>query len=59
MNKTKQTFLDAAYDWSKYPKLAAIFKDRPRVNVYWQELAALIAETHGKSDADPPAQTAG
>jgi hypothetical protein len=30
--------------WSKYPKLAAIFENRPAVNVYWQELVRLIRD---------------
>ena len=28
-------------DWSKLPKLAAIFEHRPSVNRYWHELVAL------------------
>jgi hypothetical protein len=28
-------------DWSKLPKLAAIFQHRPTVNRYWHELVAL------------------
>ncbi len=28
-------------DWSKLPKLAAIFEHRPPVNRYWHELVAL------------------
>ncbi len=28
-------------DWSKLPKLAAIFEHRPAVNRYWHELVAL------------------
>lgn len=31
-------------DWSKYPKLAAIFKDRPQENVYWDELRELLSD---------------
>lgn len=30
--------------WSKYPKLASIFKERPPVNIYWHELAELIRD---------------
>ena len=46
-------------DWSKLPKLAAIFEHRPSVNRYWHELVALtllslevngdaLAERNGK-----------
>lgn len=28
-------------DWSRLPKLAAIFEHRPSVNIYWHELVAL------------------
>lgn len=30
--------------WSKYPRLAEIFENRPTVNLTWLELTALIAE---------------
>jgi hypothetical protein len=33
--------LRASVDWSRLPKLAAIFEHRPSVNVYWHELVAL------------------
>jgi hypothetical protein len=41
--------LDAAIDWSKYPKLRAIFEHRPRINVYWLELVKLAADIAGRS----------
>jgi hypothetical protein len=31
-------------DWSKYPKLAGAFEHRPEMNVYWEELRALLTE---------------
>jgi len=31
-------------DWSAYPKLASLFEHRPKVNVYWAELRALLRE---------------
>lgn len=31
-------------DWSKYPKLAGAFVHRPRENIYWEELRALLVE---------------
>ncbi len=31
-------------DWKRYPKLATWFENRPRVNVYWQDLERLIAD---------------
>lgn len=31
-------------DWGKYPKLAAAFVHRPRENVYWDELRALLSD---------------
>jgi hypothetical protein len=37
---------DKAIDWDRYPKLAGIFQERPRVNVYWQELERFV-EDHG------------
>lgn len=33
--------LRANIDWSRLPKLAAIFEHRPSVNRYWHELVAL------------------
>lgn len=39
----KRSILDAPYDWARWPKLAAVFAERPRVNVYWVELADFIA----------------
>jgi len=36
------SFRDSAVDWSKFPKLRAIFEERPRENVYWDELARLV-----------------
>lgn len=35
---------DAAVDWSRYPKLREIFENRPRVNVFWVELANLARD---------------
>lgn len=31
-------------DWSKYPKLARVFEHRPPVNVYWDDLRALLVD---------------
>jgi len=33
--------IKSSVDWSKLPKLAAIFEHRPSVNRYWHELVAL------------------
>lgn len=33
-------------DWHRYPKLAAIFKNRPPENIYWIELVQFIEDTH-------------
>lgn len=33
--------IKASVDWSRLPKLAAIFEARPTVNRYWHELVAL------------------
>lgn len=35
---------DFVPDWTKYPKLAAVFENRPPVNVYWEELRQLLRE---------------
>lgn len=40
----------ADIDWDRFPKLASIFKHRPRQNVYWEELARIVAE-YGSSEA--------
>lgn len=42
-------------DWSKLPKLAAIFQHRPTVNRYWHELVALTLlslEVNGEAMAE-------
>lgn len=36
--------MDYESQWSKYPKLAAIFEERPRENVYWTELRSLLRD---------------
>jgi len=36
--------VDFEPDWTKYPKLADTFRHRPRENVYWGELRALLGE---------------
>lgn len=36
--------IDFIVDWDEYPKLAAIFQDRPRNNVYWEELARFVTQ---------------
>lgn len=35
---------ESVIDWDKYPKLANIFEERPRGNVYWQELDRFVAD---------------
>jgi hypothetical protein len=46
---------DFEIDWEKYPKLAAIFEHRPRVNVYWVELTQLLLEVQNEADTISPA----
>ena len=41
--------VDYEPDWSKYPKLSAVFEHRPTVNVYWDDLRALL--TDARADA--------
>jgi hypothetical protein len=42
---------DRVIDWNRYPNLARWFRERPPVNVYWLELAALIREA---ASSKPP-----
>ncbi len=46
-DEAKRDFLGQAFDWSRWPKLAGIFQNRPRVNVYWQELADFVTSRPG------------
>jgi hypothetical protein len=32
----------SAIDWDEFPKLATIFRNRPTVNIFWNELMALM-----------------
>jgi hypothetical protein len=43
MSDEARFVLTTAFDWKRWPKLAGIFEHRPRVNVYWTELADFIA----------------
>jgi predicted HAD superfamily Cof-like phosphohydrolase len=36
--------MDFKPTWSKYPKLAAMFENRPEINMYWDELRQLLKE---------------
>jgi hypothetical protein len=42
MNDDRET--DFKPDWDKCPKLAAAFVNRPAINIYWEELRALLRD---------------
>jgi len=39
-------------DWTRYPKLAAIFENRPDVNVYSVELRSLLEEINADAQRE-------
>lgn len=49
-----RSVLDQPMPWAMWPKLAAVFAERPRINVYWQQLADFVAWTAIQAiQADP------
>lgn len=46
-------------NWAEYPKLAAWFEHRPRVNVYWVEFQRLLDAAYAEGVRDGAARESG